>query len=230
MDHEHPELAGFNGTARLFPLPNLVLFPGMVQGLHVFEPRYRQMTADALADDRLIALALLRPGWEKDYYGKPELFPVACLGKVFAEQRLEDGRYNLQLRGLCRVQLLDEVPDDRLYRSARVEVLDESNSPEPGQEKEYRAQFMSRVPAWCAPQGPVQEAFAKLLKSKLPFGMLCDIVSFSLPLPLEFKQQMLATLDVEARARALLSYLEQHSPGETEEPAKKPFPPGFSVN
>lgn len=230
MDQEHPELSGFSGTAKLFPLPNLVLFPGMVQGLHVFEPRYRQMTADALDDDRLIALALLRPGWEKDYYGNPELFPIACLGKIFAEQRLADGRYNLQLRGLSRVRLIGEIPDDKLYRSAHVELLQETNVPKPVEEKTYRDRFMKSVPAWCVPQGPVQEAFAKLLKSKLPFGMLCDIVSFSLPLPLEFKQEMLAMLDVKERARVLLDYLEKNSPDEGESPAKKTFPPGFSVN
>ncbi|MFM8272901.1 MAG: LON peptidase substrate-binding domain-containing protein, partial [Gemmata sp.] len=52
-------LRDFAGTVRLFPLPNLVVFPHVVQGLHVFEPRYRRMTADALAGDRLIGMALL---------------------------------------------------------------------------------------------------------------------------------------------------------------------------
>ena len=63
------------GQARLFPLPNLVLFPHVVQPLHIFEPRYRQLMADALADDRLIAMALLRPGWEEDYHGNRPSIP-----------------------------------------------------------------------------------------------------------------------------------------------------------
>ena len=70
-------LAAFGGVARLFPLPNLVLFPHVVQGLHIFEPRYRQLMADALAADRLIALVLLKPGWEKDYDGRPAIEAVA---------------------------------------------------------------------------------------------------------------------------------------------------------
>ena len=53
MNDDQHALANFAGTARLFPLPNLVLFPHVVQPLHVFEPRYRQLTADALAGDRL---------------------------------------------------------------------------------------------------------------------------------------------------------------------------------
>src|SRR5437763_5081870 len=102
MKDDSAILADFRGVARLFPLPNLVLFPHVVQPLHVFEPRYRQMTADALAGDRLIALALLKSGWEDDYDAQPPIHGVGCLGRVAAEQLLPDGRYNLLLRGLSR--------------------------------------------------------------------------------------------------------------------------------
>src|SRR5262249_42211923 len=63
MNEPIPELKHFGGIARLFPLPNVVLFPNLLQALHIFEPRYRQMTEDALAADRMIAMVLLRPGW-----------------------------------------------------------------------------------------------------------------------------------------------------------------------
>src|SRR5436190_11964798 len=116
-------LADVSGTARLFPLPNLVLFPHVVQPLHIFEPRYRQMTADALAGDRLIALVLLKPGWEEDYETRPAVHPVACLGRVVADQLLDDGRYNLLVRGLSRVRLLGEAPNGKLYRTAQAELL-----------------------------------------------------------------------------------------------------------
>src|SRR5256885_4062278 len=85
----------FSGKVRLFPLPNLVLFPHVLQPLHVFEPRYRQLLTDALDDDRMIALALLRPGWEDDYDKRPPIHPVVCIGKVHNEERFADGRYNL---------------------------------------------------------------------------------------------------------------------------------------
>src|SRR5262245_58102592 len=106
MNEDQQALANFGGTARLFPLPNMVLFPHVVQPLHVFEPRYRQMTADALAGDRLIAIVLLKPGWEAEYEGRPTLYPVACLGRVVADQLLPDGRYNLLVRGLSRMKVL----------------------------------------------------------------------------------------------------------------------------
>src|SRR5438132_9947498 len=73
MNDDQASLTGFNGLARLFPLPNLVLFPHVVQGLHIFEPRYRQLMTDALAADKLISVVLLKPGWEDDYEEKPPI-------------------------------------------------------------------------------------------------------------------------------------------------------------
>src|SRR5437762_11771699 len=83
----------------LFPLPGVVLFPRAVLPLHIFEDRYRAMMADALAGGRLIAVALLKPGWEKTYYGRPEIEPVVCVGQILSHEKLADGKYNLLLQG-----------------------------------------------------------------------------------------------------------------------------------
>ena len=76
----------------LFPLPNVVLFPNVFLPLHIFEPRYREMVADALADDRMIGMVLLRPGWEHDYEGRPPIYPVGTSGLITNVERLPDGR------------------------------------------------------------------------------------------------------------------------------------------
>jgi uncharacterized protein len=75
------DAATFCGVARLFPLPNLVLYPHVMQPLHIFEERYREMLEDALAGDRLIAMAVLEPGYEHDYDSRPPIGEYACLGK-----------------------------------------------------------------------------------------------------------------------------------------------------
>ncbi len=231
MSNDLSALGNFGGTARLFPLPNLVLFPVVVQPLHIFEPRYRQMTADALAGDRLLALALLRPGWEEHYEGRPPLHPVACLGRIDGEQRLEDGRFNLLLRGLARVRLLEELSTPKkLYRSARVEVLADLPVPKAKAASALRKELARRVPTWFAAQGPVVEQFRKLVRSDLPLGTLCDIFTFALPLDVEFKQQMLAETSVERRVNELLSHLEGTTPPELAAPSDKKFPPDFSKN
>src|SRR5213596_3395375 len=79
----------------LFPLPNVVLFPNVFLPLHIFEPRYREMVADALASDRLIGMVLLRPGWERDYEGRPPVYPIGCSGVITHAERLHDGRYDI---------------------------------------------------------------------------------------------------------------------------------------
>src|SRR5207244_6338201 len=116
MSGTHP-LDGFRGVARLFPLPDLVLFPAVFQPLHIFEPRYRQMMADALEDERLLALVLLRPGWEENYNDRPPIHPVAVIGVISNEERLANGKYNLVLHRLRRVRIVEELPPDNPSRA-----------------------------------------------------------------------------------------------------------------
>ena len=115
----------FSGVVRLFPLPNLVLYPHVMQPLHIFEERYREMLEDALAGDQLITMAVLEPGWETDYDSRPPVSEFACLGKVVAHHRLEDGRSNVLLLGVQRVQIVKELDPLRSFRQARVELVED---------------------------------------------------------------------------------------------------------
>jgi Lon protease-like protein len=230
MSDDSSPLAGFDGTARLFPLPNLVLFPHVMQPLHIFEPRYRQMTADALAGNRQVALVLLQPGWETTYGDTPAIHDFACLGKIVAENRLEDGRYNILLRGLCRIRIDHETPQAKLYRLARVELLEDVFEAQPLAVRKLRKHLIRHVPSWFPAKGKVLDEFKKLLRGELPLGTLCDIVAFALPLDIAFKQQMLEELDVEKRASSLVEYLETHEPPQPAEVVERKFPPEFSVN
>jgi Lon protease-like protein len=229
MSDDPASLDDFCGTARLFPLPNLVLFPHVVQPLHIFEPRYRALMADALAGDRLMALALLLPGWEEDYHQRPPIHPVVCLGRIVQEERLPDGRYNLLLHGLSRARVREELQTDQLYRSARVDLLaDVPMAPGPA-EQELRQQVGRCVTARFAGQATTLAQLNRLLQSPLPLGSLCDVFSFALPLEVEVKQQLLAEARVEQRARLLLRQLEALEPPKPAAPARR-FPPEFSNN
>src|SRR6187397_763902 len=107
----------------LFPLPNVVLFPGVALPLHIFEARYRAMVADALEADRRIGMVLLQPGrWEPNYEGRPPIYPIGCSGVIASAAKLEDGRYNIVLNGLDRIRIISE-DDERAYRRAIVELL-----------------------------------------------------------------------------------------------------------
>lgn len=106
----------------VFPLPNLVLFPRVLVPLHVFELRYRTMVREALSAERLLALALLAPGWESDYHGNPEFFPLACLARFEDVEWLPNDCYDIQVLGLSRVRI-GSIVRDFPYRSARIEVV-----------------------------------------------------------------------------------------------------------
>src|ERR1700722_17366493 len=93
---------GDGARVPLFPLPNIVLFPGAILPLHIFEPRYKRMTADVIGGQGLVAMALLRSGWEKDNYSRAAIDPVVCVGKVVASEKLADGKFNFLLQGQWR--------------------------------------------------------------------------------------------------------------------------------
>jgi len=116
-------------TIPIFPLPNVVLFPNVFLPLHIFEPRYREMVADALAGDRIIGMALLRPGWESDYEGRPPVYSIGCAGLITFSEQHSDGRYNIVLRGLEKFRITGE-DHSHSYRVAEVEPLAEEITPE----------------------------------------------------------------------------------------------------
>ncbi len=85
------------------------------------------MIADVLAGGQTLAVALLKPGWERDYYGAPEVHAIACVGRVVQHQRLPDGRYNITLHGERKV-LLERFDRLQPYRIARARVVEEDTS------------------------------------------------------------------------------------------------------
>ncbi len=215
----------FDGTVRLFPLPNLVLFPRLAQPLHIFEPRYRQMTADALAGDRLIALALLVSG-EKGA-GPPPIHPAVCIGRILQEQRLQDGRYNLLLHGLARARVIEEIDDGRAYRSARVALMEEVPV-QAAEEPALRLRMAERASPFFAFQPGAPSQLQQLIESPITLGGLCDIFAFALPIDVQGKQRLLDEGDIAARVHLLLSLLEG-APPPAPSPARR-FPPAISDN
>jgi uncharacterized protein len=226
MREDRAAIDGFSGVARLFPLPNLVLFPHVEQGLHIFEPRYRQMTADALADDQLIALVMLDPNedWEAEYDGRPAMSGTACLGRISMSEKMPDGRYNLKLRGLARFRITGELPDDsKLYRLARGELLADRTPSDLAAVSGLRREVREAVLARFEAGGPAHAQLSTLFDADTPLGAVCDLLGYSLPLPVELKQRLLDDPDVPARCRMLTDALGVAA-------KRRPYPPTFSPN
>jgi hypothetical protein len=107
----------------IFPLPETVFFPHTVIPLHIFEMRYRAMTEDLLADDRPLAIALIDEGAGTDERGRPRVHDIVGFGHIIRHDRLEDGRFNILLRGEGRARILTEHDTDRPYRVVCAETV-----------------------------------------------------------------------------------------------------------
>ena len=198
----------FSGEVRLFPLPNLVLFPHVMQPLHIFEPRYRRLLEDALAGDRLITMALLSPGWEKDYEGRPPLYPMACLGRITTYHQLEDGTYNLLLLGLQRVRVLRELAPRKAYREAKVDLCSDAYPPHQSVSRSVLQSKLREAFLLALPMLPeAQEQMDQLLASDVPLGVLTDVISYMLDIDICCKASLLTEVNVYRRVELLLAHL-----------------------
>jgi len=224
MPNPRELLERFAGIARLFPLPNLALFPGIEQGLHIFEPRYRQMMAEALDGDGLIAMVLLKPDWEPNYDGAPEIERTACLGRISAWERLPDGRYNLRLEGLARFRIEAEVRQpEQLFRSARGVLAFDIGPEELSDAIDYRRRLGDTLLAKFAGNPAAVSWLSNLISSDDDLGTVCDRLAYALPLPLLLKQQLLDNNLSLSRARMLLDTISTKD-------ERGRFPPKFSYN
>jgi Lon protease-like protein len=221
----------FSGRVRLFPLPNLVLFPHVMQPLHVFEPRYRELLEDALAGDRLIAMAMLTSGWEKSYEGRPALYSMACLGRITTHFRLADGTYNVLLLGVQRVKLLREMKPARPFREAEVELCeDQYPACPPARRKDLQRKLHDALLTVLPMLPEAQEQLDQLLRNDVPLGILTDVISYMLDIDLARKQLLLTELDVYRRAELLLAHLSEAMAEVAASRVAIHFPPEFSTN
>jgi Lon protease-like protein len=106
----------------VFPLPNVVLFPHTMLPLHIFELRYRTMVRDALSGERMIAMALTKPGWERDEQDSGEFHALGCLARFHEVEWLPNDCYDLKVEGISRVRFERRVREHP-YRSARVRLV-----------------------------------------------------------------------------------------------------------
>lgn len=187
--------------APLFPLPNVLLYPSAILPIHVFETRYVHLVEDLLArgEDRLV-LGLLRDGWEDDYFGSPPVHPVAGLAQVLHFGEKLDGRYNILVQGIGRVQILRQTGRGVPYRLVEVEPLAEREPPPPQAEALRRA----------LRDGLIDFADGSLMvQADAPLGYLADVLLVALPTPIEEKQELFAILDQRLRAEKVLQLLER---------------------
>lgn len=218
----------FSQELPLFPLPNCVLFPGVVQPLHIFEPRYREMVADALEADHLITMALLKDGWEKDYYGRPAVHPVVCVGKIVAHEKSDDDKYNLLLQGLTRARVVTEAKHG-LYRVAKLKPLHDTAAEE-ADDNTQREALRLLFAETALNRLPVAKTVQELVGEKVSAAHLADMLAFALIQDVKTKQRLLEQLDGTQRVAMVMNALTILAQAMSSAGAPKRFAPRISNN
>jgi len=182
----------------LFPLPHLVFFPVTRLPLHIFEPRYRRLISDVVSADKRFGIVLLRPGWEADYFGAPAIHGTGTLGEIEHVASLDDGKYNILVRGEVRFRVVGEVVGEP-YRTARVVA-------QPQSERSVTDAYAQRT--WLAELAkqylrhlPEQDGVPEI--ETVGLEALTNALIMSLNLEVEEKQRLLENDDLIARAETI---------------------------
>ena len=191
----------------VFPLPRVVFFPGTSLPLRIFEPRYQAMMKDCIAKGRMaMAVTLLKPGFEADYEGRPEMHDVCTLGRIERYQELPDNHYDLVLCGLTRVRLA-ELPEQGLpYRRARAEVLDGKQRSEAVTRDAVTTLLSTASMAAAAIRRTHPDFSLGVTPSDRPHHIVDTLADRLVALP-EARQELLETLDLPERVHALTGHL-----------------------
>ena len=222
---------GFSGKVRVFPLPAVSLFPGVVLPLHIYEPRYRALVESALDSDQLIAMATLKPGWQSDYHGRPPLEPTACLGKIATHHRFEDGKYNLLVVGVARIQLNEELEPPEAFRRYNAKLLQEVTETSVSELTPIHDELVNLFRK-ALPSADIPEQLQRLLDPDTPLSLLADLTAYSLPISHEAKLRALAETNVKKRSEKLIVAVNELVSQQSDQPGtnKDGFPPSFSDN
>ena len=188
-----------------------MLFPGVVQPLHIFESRYCEMIEDALDGDHLITMATLAPGYDgQEYFSRPPLEQPVCIGKVTAHEQTKEGTHNFMLAGVSRAIILEELPPLRSYREANVAIIDECDDVAEEEallkRRELFQQMSRRTDA-------AQALGESLQDTDVPLAGLVDALAVVLPLSREQKLSLAGEASVRKRLTAISNALRNTDAG-----------------
>jgi Lon protease-like protein len=193
------EMASTEEVTRIpiFPLPNVVHFPGTELKLHIFEPRYRQMVQDLMGESpesRFIGMVLIKPG-NAGPGADPEIFPEGTAGLMLDVDPLPDGRSNILLYGDFRFRVEREVEGEEPYRQAEVKPLVEPllNEADPAIQA-VRRSILDLVESLADELGerfPIRTGALEALDEPLRFELLVNRIAAAMDLPPLSKMNLL---------------------------------------
>jgi Lon protease-like protein len=192
----------------LFPLPNVVLFPKTPVPLYIFEEKYRTMIRDAVAGDKELVIALLKAGSESSYSNLSAVHSVACLGRIETYEELEDGKYNIVVVGIHRVNIIREVQHSP-YQLVEVERIEDVEYGERSPELIERHNHLGGLFAKFTELATGVNQQAMELMPQMDFESLVNMVAMTLNLAIDQKQALLEIDEPSERCDVLIPVLQQ---------------------
>jgi len=184
----------------LFPLQNVVLFPGAFLPLHIFEDRYRMMVQDVLSENRTIGIVLIRKT-DSPVSRTPTVYDVGCSGLIAHCDRMTNGCFNIVLRGQRRFRILKE-DHSKPYRRAMVEYWTE-----PLSSAELLRQKRERLEQLLATRLTATESIT-WMASQMADTDFINALSQYLELEAAEKQALLEQHGLKERCQSLIDLLE----------------------
>ena len=190
----------------VFPLSNFIIFPKTTVPLNIFEPRYVDMINDVMKSDKL--LGMIQPKFSKDRENKtPLLHNIGCMGKIVSFKETEDARFLIELKGLIRFKVIEEVQTNKKYRECKITFEDYKNDLDNKKEnlkfsdleiifKDLKTLFDRKgfIINWSAMQ-------------KQSLDEIINALAMASPFTLEEKQILLETKDINLRKTKIAEIL-----------------------
>jgi Lon protease-like protein len=194
----------------VFPLTGSLLLPGTLLPLNIFEPRYRNMVADALEAERFIGMIQPFVPRQDNWPAldlppeNPELYTVGCAGRIEQWEKQPDGRYEIVLRGISRFRIREELPLRRGYRRVTADYGEFTADPEEPERALDPVRILAAVRSFGKANGL---EFDHDLLSALPGIALLNGLAVALPFRPEEKQALLEAPGPVEREQLLLAFM-----------------------
>ena len=184
----------------LFPL-DLVLFPGVPLPLHIFELRYKEMIGECLEEKKPFGIVRA---------SKEGVASIGCTAEIVSvTKKYDDGRMDILTRGVKRFEVL-EVNQERSFIQAEVLFVEDEDSEPPEQLVEQAVRLYAEIAKLA---GEETHPAAAAVQARQNHEYLSFQLAGSLPLDLDFKQKLLATLSEAKRLEAVVGYFQAVLPG-----------------
>ncbi len=186
----------------LFPLDNVVFFPNTILPLHIFEDRYKQMISDSSNSHNLICMTLFNSDSGDD--DSERLSNMGCVGRIINNEESEDGKKNIILYGLRRIEILD-VTYDKPYREAEIKIIESSYS---DNSEAYKKRIIDLINKWNLLLDGYTDDYKIKIENNSTLSRITDSLSSSMVSKASDRQLLLEELDESVRAEKIIEVLE----------------------